>query len=144
MDGLRAVNVYAIGTDQGLTLIDGGWAIEEARTLLETSLASIEKKVSDITSFLVTHVHRDHYTQAAVISREFGSHVSLGIGDKPTLDLIHDPHSAEDPHIPMLRLAGAAQLAREWGDYTKDATPDRSEEHTSELQSLMRISYAVF
>src|SRR3546814_10856545 len=95
----------------------------------------------------------------------------------------------------MLRLAGAAQLAREWGDYTKDATPDlslwdypdtwlegdhqvavgertidavstpghtqghfvfadladqllfagdRSEEHTSELQSLMRISYAGF
>src|SRR3546814_7055910 len=26
----------------------------------------------------------------------------------------------------------------------KDATPERSEEHTSELQSLMRISYAVF
>src|SRR3546814_6063822 len=25
-----------------------------------------------------------------------------------------------------------------------DAMPDRSEEHTSELQSLMRISYAVF
>src|SRR3546814_9439714 len=25
-----------------------------------------------------------------------------------------------------------------------DATPERSEEHTSELQSLMRISYAVF
>src|SRR3546814_4512958 len=25
-----------------------------------------------------------------------------------------------------------------------DANPDRSEEHTSELQSLMRISYAVF
>src|SRR3546814_3620091 len=25
-----------------------------------------------------------------------------------------------------------------------DAKPDRSEEHTSELQSLMRISYAVF
>src|SRR3546814_5448900 len=26
----------------------------------------------------------------------------------------------------MRRLAGAAQLAREWGDYTKDATPDLS------------------
>src|SRR3546814_6417451 len=25
-----------------------------------------------------------------------------------------------------------------------DSSPDRSEEHTSELQSLMRISYAVF
>src|SRR3546814_2482539 len=31
------------------------------------------------------------------------------------------------------------------GDYILDkATPIRSEEHTSELQSLMRISYAVF
>ena len=28
MDGLRAVNVYALETDDGLTLIDGGWAIE--------------------------------------------------------------------------------------------------------------------
>src|SRR3546814_6790715 len=28
-----------------------------------------------------------------------------------------------------------------WGD---DSSPERSEEHTSELQSLMRISYAVF
>src|SRR3546814_3750942 len=29
-----------------------------------------------------------------------------------------------------------------WGD--RWCSPDRSEEHTSELQSLMRISYAVF
>src|SRR3546814_8092734 len=29
-------------------------------------------------------------------------------------------------------------------DRTADAAPVRSEEHTSELQSLMRISYAVF
>src|SRR3546814_8818682 len=28
--------------------------------------------------------------------------------------------------------------------FAKSATKDRSEEHTSELQSLMRISYAVF
>src|SRR3546814_6366840 len=29
-------------------------------------------------------------------------------------------------------------------DAVANARPDRSEEHTSELQSLMRISYAVF
>lgn len=28
MDGLKAVNVYVIETGEGLTLIDGGWAIQ--------------------------------------------------------------------------------------------------------------------
>src|SRR5512139_896856 len=90
MDGLRAVNVYAIETEQGLTLVDGGWAVEESRARLEASLETIDRKVSDITRFLVTHVHRDHYTQAVTVRREFGSHVSLGLGDKPTLDIIRD------------------------------------------------------
>src|SRR3546814_3276674 len=36
-------------------------------------------------------------------------------------------------HIPFIRFAGRERRV-----------PDRSEEHTSELQSLMRISYAVF
>lgn len=126
MDGLRAVNVYAIETDEGLTLVDGGWAIEESRTLLERSLASIERKVGDITRFLVTHVHRDHYTQAVTVRREFGSHVSLGIGDRPTLDMIHDQDVDEDPHIQMLVDAGAAKMAEVWGTYTADSTPDKS------------------
>ena len=124
MDGLRAVNVYVLETDEGLTLVDGGWAIEESRSLLEKSLASIDRKVDDITRFLVTHVHRDHYTQAVTVRREFGSHVSLGLGDKPTLDLINDEDADEDPHVPMLVDAGAAEIAREWGSYTADSTPD--------------------
>lgn len=126
MDGLRAVNVYVLETEDGLTLVDGGWAIEEARTLLESSLARIDRKVDEITHFLVTHVHRDHYTQAITVRREFGSHVSLGIGDKPTLDLIFDDTVEEDPHIVMFEEAGAHELGKAWGNFTKDSTPDRS------------------
>ena len=37
-------------------------------------LASIGWAVSDITHLLVTHVHRDHYTQAVTIRREVGWH----------------------------------------------------------------------
>src|SRR3546814_3061541 len=37
-----------------------------------------------------------------------------------------------------------AQLRRAGLDYHEYASVQRSEEHTSELQSLMRISYAVF
>lgn len=125
MDGLRAVNVYAIETDDGLTLIDGGWAIEVARTLLEKSLRDIGRDVSEINRFLVTHVHRDHYTQAVTVRSEFGSHVSLGLGEKPTLDLIHaDYGMSEDPHTTMFVAAGAPEIAREWGEFTKDSTPD--------------------
>src|SRR3546814_9722901 len=43
-------------------------------------------------------------------------------------------------------MAGHAELAKRCGIniYFADAHCPRSEEHTSELQSLMRISYAVF
>ena len=114
MDGLRAVNVYAIETDDGLVLIDGGWAIDEARQLLESSLRSIDHKVSDITRFLVTHVHRDHYTQAIAVRREFGSHVALGIGDRATLEFMHDPTVKVDPNVTQLHKAGAFKLAEGW------------------------------
>src|SRR3546814_8442040 len=39
---------------------------------------------------------------------------------------------------------GLAAAARLWTDGAARALAERSEEHTSELQSLMRISYAVF
>lgn len=119
MDGLRAVNVYAIETEEGLTLIDGGWAVEESRTRLDQSLASIGHQVGDITRFLVTHVHRDHYTQAVAVRREVGSHVSLGIGDRATLDLIGDPTTDADPTVRQLERAGAPTVARQWAQYVE-------------------------
>src|SRR3546814_6253669 len=44
---------------------------------------------------------------------------------------------------PEARDALAADLGQPWGRH-KDRVWGRSEEHTSELQSLMRISYAGF
>src|SRR3546814_17807082 len=46
-----------------------------------------------------------------------------------------------DQYILNRRLAAGAQQPR---DRVEIGGPIRSEEHTSELQSLMRISYAVF
>lgn len=125
MDGLRAINVYVIETEQGLTLIDGGWAITEGRSLLEKSLGEIGFGFSDIRRFLVTHVHRDHYTLAAVLGAEFGADVSLGIGDKPTLDLMHNAGNVdEDPTVTVLRSAGALEVAEEWRKLYDGRLPD--------------------
>src|SRR3546814_8366413 len=54
----------------------------------------------------------------------------------------HVEQSVVDQRVGAQRLpaAGLAAVA----DAQRDEVPFRSEEHTSELQSLMRISYAVF
>src|SRR3546814_9713851 len=56
-------------------------------------------------------------------------------GDGTGMDCFAHRYRICDPHLP----AGA-----HWGATSRDSGDIRSEEHTSELQSLMRISYAVF
>src|SRR3546814_10760618 len=50
----------------------------------------------------------------------------------------------EHLHVPPRRPGAAAQFAVAVAAPLPQAGDMRSEEHTSELQSLMRISYAVF
>ncbi len=114
MDGLRAVNVYVMETDDGLVLIDGGWAIPASRSVFEDSMRQGGYALSDIRQFLVTHMHRDHYTQAYVVSREVGATISLGGGDKASMDLMHDEYLDRDPNLTRLEAAGAADLAAGW------------------------------
>jgi glyoxylase-like metal-dependent hydrolase (beta-lactamase superfamily II) len=95
-DGLKAVNVYAIADGDGLTLIDGGWALDVARKELVTALSGLGCGLGDIRRFLVTHSHRDHYTQAVAIRRDFGSTVLLGAGERPTIEKLA---TAEPPSL---------------------------------------------
>src|SRR3546814_1204321 len=66
---------------------------------------------------------------------------------EPTIiEYLQDPPTRER----LIELAAAAGLSvrdalrRKGTPYAELGLDDRSEEHTSELQSLMRISYAVF
>ncbi|HWU21319.1 MAG TPA: MBL fold metallo-hydrolase [Nocardioides sp.] len=115
MDGLKAINVYVVEGDDGLTLIDGGWAIPVARELLDRSLKSIGAGFGDIKRFLVTHIHRDHYTMASVLGGELGIPVALGKDEKPGLDLLNNVDAfTESPFLPVLRSAGAFDVAEAW------------------------------
>jgi glyoxylase-like metal-dependent hydrolase (beta-lactamase superfamily II) len=87
-DGLRAVNVYAIQSADGLVLIDSGWALDLARDQLEQALATLGHDFGDIRRFLVTHMHRDHFTMAIALRRTFGTKIALGIGEQPSLDQV--------------------------------------------------------
>jgi glyoxylase-like metal-dependent hydrolase (beta-lactamase superfamily II) len=126
-DGLRAVNVYAVESPDELILIDGGWALEESRRQLETSLKEIGFGLADITRFLVTHVHRDHYTQAVAVRREFGTRVSLGIGERPTLEALTSPQLNRSRQLEQLHACGADPLVERLRAIWKEGGHDPAE-----------------
>ncbi|MDT7711112.1 MAG: hypothetical protein QOG20_6719 [Pseudonocardiales bacterium] len=111
-DGLRAVNVYAVADGDGLTLVDAGWALAEARELLAKALAALGAGFPDVRQFLVTHVHRDHYTQAVVLRREFGMKVALGRGEESGLKIINSERADGTANQARLARAGAQELLR--------------------------------
>src|SRR3546814_5475860 len=83
-----------------------------------------------------------HHQKARGVGRDIGAAI-LGIGE------VYPPHRAFMVARFESRFGQQARLPdRRLVDHRRDiageALVDRSEEHTSELQSLMRISYAVF
>ncbi|GAA4330225.1 MBL fold metallo-hydrolase [Streptomyces venetus] len=114
-DGLHAVNVYLLedlADDGGIVMIDGGWAIPEARKALEEALSAIDRDLGDLSHILVTHIHRDHYTQAVELRRLLGSRVYLGAGERPGLEML-DRLRSDEPvsSLETLTRAGAGELA---------------------------------
>jgi len=128
-DHLKAVNVYAIADGEQVVLVDGGWAMGDAQELLASSLASIGYGLDQIREFLVTHMHRDHYTQAIAIRRAFGGNVALGEGERLCLDAMRTV--TVHPDVARLAEAGAtalSELIANWHgerDLTDWEYPDR-------------------
>ncbi|MDQ6836914.1 MAG: MBL fold metallo-hydrolase [Actinomycetota bacterium] len=111
-DGLRAVNIYAIDDGNGLVFVDSGWAVPVARELLGAALRTLDCSLSDIHRFLITHMHRDHYTQAIEIRREAGNRVSLGAGERPGMETARSAdRTPMEPQLRQLRRCGAGELA---------------------------------
>jgi glyoxylase-like metal-dependent hydrolase (beta-lactamase superfamily II) len=113
-DALKAVNVYALEQPDGFTLIDGGWAQANAREQLEASMRRLGAGLSSIKRILVTHAHRDHYTLAIILRREFGMPVALGAGEKESIAVLTgERHAAYQSQVILLRGAGADELIRD-------------------------------
>jgi glyoxylase-like metal-dependent hydrolase (beta-lactamase superfamily II) len=111
-DGLRAVNVYVLRDDDGLVLIDSGWAIPEAREALVAGLKELDLGLSDVRRFLITHIHRDHYQQAVTLRQEMPVRVGLGSGEQASMAVLNEPNRRPlEYQIGALRAMGAAALA---------------------------------
>ncbi|MFE2757558.1 MBL fold metallo-hydrolase [Actinosynnema sp. NPDC059335] len=111
-DGLHTVNVYAVDDGDGVVLIDSGWALDAGETALEAALGALGHGFEDVHRFLVTHVHRDHYTMAVALRRRFGTKVALGAGEQPSLARI--TARSRDGQLHGLVTWGARHLAERW------------------------------
>ena len=70
-------------------------------------------------------MHRDHYTQAIAVRREFGTTVGLGAGERRSLELLHDPgRRALDTQLRRLDAAGATPLLTALRARRRDRTVD--------------------
>src|SRR3546814_3715732 len=76
---------------------------------------------------------------ALILSVELGSVVRMRTAPAVTLRPKSSPCGPRSTSTPSMSKLSSARP-----EPTPAKTPSRSEEHTSELQSLMRISYAVF
>jgi glyoxylase-like metal-dependent hydrolase (beta-lactamase superfamily II) len=109
---LRAVNVYVVVGSDGLVVVDSGWPIPESKDLLRAGLREIGADFTDLRRFLVTHVHRDHYSQAVHLRREFGIRVTLGEHERASLEAAVRPgHPDMRESVTLLRELGANDLA---------------------------------
>jgi glyoxylase-like metal-dependent hydrolase (beta-lactamase superfamily II) len=112
-DGLRAINVYALETARGLSLIDGGWHRPTTHDELSKALSRIGRRPSEIHDIYVTHVHRDHYTFAVELRRRYGCRVHLGAAEAPGIEAINALQSnVPESSIRELHRAGADDTAR--------------------------------
>ncbi|HEU5475999.1 MAG TPA: MBL fold metallo-hydrolase [Actinophytocola sp.] len=111
-DALRAVNVYAVDDPDGLVLVDSGWALEQSEKALAAALRNLGYDLSDIARIAVTHAHGDHYTQAIALREAYGTRVSLGRGERASVErlLLGDRAGYEDQHR-QLRRYGATALS---------------------------------
>jgi glyoxylase-like metal-dependent hydrolase (beta-lactamase superfamily II) len=124
MDVLKAVNIYAVRDGDGLVLIDSGWAVDEARAALDKALGALGHGLGDVHRFLITHVHRDHYTLSVHLRREFGNRISLGIGEQASLRESASPgRRTWTAMVTKLRRCGAGELADGLAQETSDMDP---------------------
>jgi len=119
LDGLKAVNVYAITDPSGVDLIDAGFAIVAAREQLTAALSELGYGLGDVRNFIVTHIHIDHYSLAVELRREFRTLISLGEDERANMVATREMLNGTGGH----KVFGAENLHRLGADDLIAALP---------------------
>ncbi|MDP9461469.1 MAG: MBL fold metallo-hydrolase [Actinomycetota bacterium] len=115
--GLRAVNAYVLLGGAGPVVVDPGQATGECWDALVAGLLELGLRPHEVTRVLVTHIHRDHYTQSVVLRRRHGTRIALGEGEKVSLTLVRDRFRERMlTQLRLLQASGAPDIAAAMAD----------------------------
>ncbi|KAA0080286.1 MBL fold metallo-hydrolase [Mycolicibacterium sp. P9-64] len=109
---LRVVNVYAILGNDGVTLVDSGWADDTSEAVLVDSLDRLGFTPGDVQRVVVTHAHWDHYSRAIGWQRRYGTTVMLGRREHHSIEAFDERNGAYPVQAKLLLSAGAPELAQ--------------------------------
>jgi len=93
-----SANMFVIKTPEGLTCVDTGWDLPQARDSLEKHLREIGATFSDIKQILVTHGHIDHMGMVPRLKETCGTKYYLPANE---VNLIKARFTDIDNFIPM-------------------------------------------
>lgn len=109
--GIGTVNAYVVEDACGLVLVDPGWAQRETEAALNRALRGLGHRLADVAQILVTHAHKDHYSQAVALRGRFGTRLRIGRGEAPAIVAYESDTQERLAAIAILRRCGADELA---------------------------------
>lgn len=109
---LRVVNVYAVLGDDGVTLVDSGWADAPSEAILLDALGRLGFTPGDVRRIVVTHHHWDHISRAIDWQRRYGTTVLIGRDERHSIEAFDEKTGAYPMQAQLLLKAGAIELSK--------------------------------
>jgi glyoxylase-like metal-dependent hydrolase (beta-lactamase superfamily II) len=106
------MGIYAVVGNDGVTLVDSGWADEPSEFVLVDALHQLKFNPGDVRRILVTHAHWDHFSRAISWQRRYGTTVLIGRQERHTIEGFDEKDGAYPIQAQLLLKAGAPDLAR--------------------------------
>lgn len=109
---LGSVNCYVLVDEGDVVLVDPGWDAPGTADAVERALSELGLDTGDVSTILITHTHWDHYSAAMRLRVRHGLELSIGEGERTSIDRWHATHEFHEAQSTRLLAAGAADLAR--------------------------------
>jgi glyoxylase-like metal-dependent hydrolase (beta-lactamase superfamily II) len=97
-----------LGPAGEVAVVDPGWAEPGSLERLDAFLKTLDRRVADVDTVVVTHSHPDHLGLADAVREASGARVVLHASEQASLDAAPDPTSPE-------ALAAFEERLRGWG-----------------------------